>query len=272
MGRNNGSQHPASGNGFIATSDHDASHLVPPAQSTPAQTAAAGEEDAADAEKAVRAQTIKFGFWRRGWLRYVAWWAKNTGGEFRLFWWFRPKKFGRKSFKEYFTNNASLFGDLIYEEIRPSALTQRLEALISSHEEPFLIVRGVFSRRFLQASLTRTQNDDGEEPERLLEKRRYDLVASALIAATKTALRRKLEQDTPHRDYLTEVSAEINQFVDGKDMHLRHRTATPELPPANEGLNTAARIIVFACIENPIAKYSRRLVCADMPWNGEVFL
>ena len=36
-------------------------------------------------------------------------------------------------------------------------------------------------------------------------------------------------------------------------MHLRYRTATPELPPATAGLNTAARIIVFACIENPIA-------------------
>ena len=60
-----------------------------------------------------------------------------------------------------------------------------------------------------------------EKAEALLEKGRYDLVASALIAATKTELRRKLDTHTPYRDYITEVSAEINQFDDRPDMHLR---------------------------------------------------
>ena len=80
-----------------------------------------------------------------------------------------------------------------------------------------------------------------------------NVAASGLIAATKTILRRKLDTDTPYHDYFTEVSTENNRFDDRRDMHLHYRTATPKLPPGIAGLNTAARIIVFTCIENPLA-------------------
>ena len=269
-GRDNGSQQQAPANGFMAIRDQDTSNPVLSPQSIAAETAVRPGDNAAAAKKAVRAQTFRFSFWLRSQLRYEAWRAKQTGAEARWLWWLWPKKYDRKGvksvrepgrasrrphgFEEYFTNNAPLFGDTIYESIKPrisSFLTQRLEGLIDSRGEPFLVIRGIFSRRFLQASLTKKRKDDREKAEALLEK--DHLVASALIAATKTELRRKLDTHTPYRDYITEVSAEINQFDDRPDMHLRYRTATPELPPATAGLNTAARIIVFACIENPIA-------------------
>jgi hypothetical protein len=260
-GRNNGSQHPASANEFTAIRSQDTSQPVLSAQSIPAQKAATPGDNATAPEKAVRAQTIKFNFRRRRQLRYQAFRAEWTGAEDWWLWWLRQRKKYPNGFEEFFVNNVPLFGNTIYKWIKPrisSDLTRQLEGLIDSKGEPFLIIRGVFSGKFLQASLTRTRNDDPQkaDPEKsaaLLQKRRYDLVASALIAATKTDMRRKLEQDTPYRDYFTEVSAEINQFGDGTDMHLRYRTATPELPPATKGLNTAARVIVFACIENPIA-------------------
>jgi hypothetical protein len=234
--------------------------LVLSPQSDPAPTAVTSNDNpivtkkAAKkaAEKAVRDQTVKFGFWLRREMRYEAWRSKQTGGDPRLFWWFRePRTFAGMSFEAYFPSNAYLFGDMVCEGLRPYIphLTLRLQSLIDS-EEPFLVIRGVFSRRFLKGNLLKY---DSEEAKRLLEKRHYDLVASALIAATKTQMRLKADTDTPYRDYFTEVSAEINQFDDRPDMHLRWRTATPELPPDTAGPNTAARIIVFACIENPIA-------------------
>jgi hypothetical protein len=254
----------------MAVRDDDAaSHPVVSSQSIPAQKPATPGDNP---ERAVRAQTFEFNFWLRRWLRYVAWWAKKTGGEPRWLWWFwPPRKYGRKGFKEYFTNNAPDFGETIYKRIEAhisSPLKKQLEDFIERPDEPYLIIRGVFSRRFLQASVARrflqaslggkpedgpTKPEDDPQVKEFLDEGCYDLVASALIAATKTELRRKLDTDTPYRNYLTEVSAEINQFVDGKDMHLRYRTATPELPPAEVGPNTAARVIVFACIENPIA-------------------
>jgi hypothetical protein len=270
-GRDDESQHPDSANGALAIRGQESSNPVLSAQSIPAQTAVTPGDSATAAkraaEKAVRAQTFKFSLWLRTQLRYEAWRAKQTGAQSRLLWWLLPMKYDRRSaqgpdpasrrlngFEEYFANNASLFGDSIYDGIKPrisSLLAERLGSLINSDGEPFLIIRGVFSRRFLQASLTRIQKDNPEKAEALLEK--DHLVAAALIAATKTSLRRKLDAHTPYRDYFTEVSAEINQFDDRPDMHLRYRTASPELPPAPAGLNTAARIIVFACIENPIA-------------------
>jgi hypothetical protein len=269
-GRNNGSQDPASANGFMAERDQDTSNPTLSAQSIAAQTVATSGDNPIAAKEAVRAQTFKFGFWLRGQLRYEAWRAKQTGAESRMLWWLWPKKYARKNvksaqessrasrrlngFEEFFTNNAPLFGDTIYDGIKQRLsprLTQQLEGFVESDGEPFLIIRGVFSRRFLQASLTRIRKDNRERAEAFLEK--DHLVASALIAATKTELRRKLDTHTPYRDYFTEVSAEINQFDDRPDMQLRYRTATPELPPATAGLNTAARVIVFACIENPIA-------------------
>jgi hypothetical protein len=258
--RTNGGHHVVSARASVTPSSQDASQSSSTPQNPTAQAASTPENNATAAKKAVRAATIEFNMWQRYWLRrrlrYGAWRAKQNGAGDRLLWWLWPKKYGHNGFEEYFTKNASDFGDTIYGEIKPrisSRLTQRLEGFIDGDGEPFLIIRGVFSRRFLQVSLTKVLKDDPEEAEALLEKRRYNLVASALIAATKTELRRKLDQGNAYRDFITETSAEINQFVDGTDMHVRYRTATPEIPPATRGLNTAARIIVFACIENPIA-------------------
>lgn len=164
-------------------------------------------------------------------------------------------------FVGFFNTNAPRFGNKIKRCI-PFDLKQRLEKIKDGNEEPFLVVKGVFSRRFPQYSLARKLADVPGRPTRksvkeaaakLIDKGYYDLVASGLIAATDTELRRKLDKDVPYRDFITETAAEISQFAEGTDMYLRYRTATPEMPPATAGDNTAARIIVFACIENPIA-------------------
>ena len=218
---------------------------------------------ASAAKKAVRAQTFKFSFWLRSQLRYEAWLAKGEESWWKFLFWpqhsslrrllFGPQ-FRRQGFEEYFTINAPLFGEAMYEEIKldiSSRLARGLENLIDSKGEPFLIIRAVFSRRFFEASLTSARKDDREKAEALLEA--DNVAASGLIAATKTILRRKLDTDTPYHDYFTEVSTENNRFDDRRDMHLHYRTATPKLPPGIAGLNTAARIIVFTCIENPLA-------------------
>jgi hypothetical protein len=218
---------------------------------------------ASAAKKAVRAQTFKFSFWLRSQLRYEAWLAKGEESWWKFLFWpqhsslrrllFGPQ-FRRQGFEEYFTINAPLFGEAMYEEIKldiSSRLARGLENLIDSKGEPFLIIRAVFSRRFFEASLTSARKDDREKAEALLEA--DNVAASGLIAATKTILRRKLDTDTPYHDYFTEVSTENNRFDDRRDMHLHYRTATPKLPPGIAGLNTAARSIVFTCIENPLA-------------------
>jgi hypothetical protein len=295
-GKTNGGQHPASAGGFVTPSSQDASHPTSTVQNPTAQAVSTPEDSATAAEKAVRAATVELNVWQRFWVRFrlrlAAWHAKRTGPEtwsprerfvflvyfvaclpislplyllYVLYLMFTHRSYPDDDYEAFFNLNAFSFGSKIKRHI-PSRLKRRLKGVIDGRGEPFLVVRGVFSRRFPQASLIRKLEDDddpdlkfpnrkkvGDRVTALLEKGHYNLVASALIAATETELRRKLDKDAPYRDYLTETTAEINQFIDGTDMHLRYRTATPEMPPVIGGENTAARIIVFACIENPIA-------------------
>jgi hypothetical protein len=241
-------------------------------------------------EEAVRDATVDFNFWLRFLLRYLqrrrlrfrAWYAKETGERdwykfpkwvkfFLFFPWlitlllrlvirrsYGPDGFEKKSYNA----NAHIFGEKI-KKFLPASLKDRLEEFAKGGGEPFLIVRGVFSRRYPQLlSLARRLDSDpndrsrkivGEAANKLLEERRYNLIASALIAAADAKHCRKLEKHPVYRDFITDIASEKNQFVEGRDMHLRYRTATPENAPAASGSGKAARVVLFACIENPIA-------------------
>ena len=219
-------------------------------------------------DEVVDTQAIDFGFWlriwqrywQRRWLRFWAWYSKRTRAGER--WLLLSWDSGQDEFKRYFNENACRFGENLKKHV-PKKLERRLEEFIDGGGEPFLIIRGVFSRRYPQLSLTAALESDPANPlrkiaekraERLLDKKRFNLIASGLIAATGTELRFKQPTQNVYRDYITSVETEKNQFVEGGDLSLYYRTATPEQPPERTGgAGMAARVILFACVENPIA-------------------
>jgi hypothetical protein len=215
---------------------------------------AASTQQFADPLTAVRDATVDFNILQRCWmrrrLRYGAWCAEWTGGDY-----------GRDGFDKFFNENAYRFGEKIKEHL-PSGLQQQLKGFIDGGGELFLIVRGVFSRRVLQQSFTKALEDDPSYPSRkivgyaatkLLDENRYNLIASGLIAATGAELRQKLVDNAVYHDFITATGAEKNPFVNDPDMYLRYRTANPGRPLAASSDGKAARIILFACVENPIA-------------------
>ena len=258
-------QQSASVRGVARADSQDASQPTTAVQNVPAQTGAApAQSENITPEEAVRAATIDFNILKRYWvrrqLRYWAWYAKRTraGEQSLLLSW----DHGPDEFEGYFRTNAFRFGQKIDKHV-PSSLKQRLEGFVSGSGEPFLIIRGVFSRT-TPPRFAKTLDDDpkdpprkivGETAKRLLYKGHFNLIASALVAAAGAKLRPKLSTDPVYRDFFTDIGAEKNQFGDGSDMHLRYRTATPEKTPMANGDNeaAAARVLLFACIENPIA-------------------
>ncbi len=223
---------------------------------------------AATPEQAVRTQAVDFGFWlriwhrywQRRWLRFWAWYSKRTraGERYLLLSW----DAGRDEFKRYFNENAYRFGEDLSKRV-PKKLKSRLEGFIDGNGEPFLIVRGVFSRKYPQLSLAAALDDDPADPlrkivgrraEKLLDEKRVNLIASGLIAATGAEIRYKQPSQNVYRDYVTSIGTEKNQFIEGGDLTLYYRNATPEQPPEKAGgAGKSARVILFACIENPIA-------------------
>jgi len=243
---------------------------VGPAQAAVAESGSAAPPDAQPAGPAdvIAAQTIDFDFWQRAWkrywqrrkLRFWAWFARSTraGERLLLFSWSNS----HKDFNRFFVANSYRFGEKLGAHVHGD-LKDHLGKFLEGDGEPFLIVKGIFSRKFPQLSLARKLKMDptnpscrvvGEEAEKLLDKRRYNLIAAGLIAATGTELRFKQPGQLVYRDYITTPKTEKNQFVEGGDLTLYYRTATPEqAPDVSGGAGKAARVILFACIENPIA-------------------
>ena len=222
---------------------------------------------ATDTQTIIENAAVKVSVRERLKLKRWAWFARRTGAEdtalHPMFIWPRSYKRYQSGFGGYFDEHAAEFGDYISHKAISGRIRKRLEAFSTGSGEPFLIIRRVFSRRYPQRSLTRSLEDDpsyptrkiaGEEAADLMEIRRYDRVAAALIAGAGAELRQKQPTQHVYHDFITAGATEKNQFADGGDMHLRYRTATPEQPPARSGgAGKAARIVLFACVENPIA-------------------
>lgn len=207
-----------------------------------------GQGASGEAQKAVRDATIDLGvlgrFAMRRNLRFWAWWALR---------WQRDCK--EANFADFFDSNSGMFGDKLKMHV-PAAVRWRLERLTTEYGEPFLVLRGVFSRRFPQASLAAGLDADrkpGPAARRLLYRRRYDLIASALVAATGTTLTNRLRRHPVVTNYVSNPAAEQTRFTDGSDMPMRYRTETAENSPTQAGSGEGARIVLLACIENATA-------------------
>ena len=230
--------------------------------------AAAVKPAAAAPDDIVRAATIDFPFWtriwrrywQRRWLRFWAWYTKRTRAGER--WLIFNGDSHHHEFNAYFNENAYRFGDELHKHF-PNDLRRRLEGFTEDGGEPFLIVKGVFSRRLPQKSFAKALERDpanplrkivGKNAEKLLGEHRINLIAAGLVAATGAELRYKQPGQKAYRDYITSVDMEKTQFVEGGDIPLYYRSATPEqIPSKTGGAGRAARINLFACIENPIA-------------------
>jgi hypothetical protein len=268
-GSSHGSQQAAAANGVVTPGGSDTSQPNTVEQNGQAESPGPKDGKCPPREQAVRDQTINFNFPLLVRIFFgPIWWFVPS--RLRLKFWAKlawvvrwiTREYTQDEFAGYFNKNADSFGKGLRGHL-PYHLKRRLEGFIDDGGEPFLIVRGIFSRRFPQASLAKALEDDPQHPSRkkvgdaakaLMEKGCYNLIASALVAATGTKLRPKLQDDPVYHDLITETAAEISQFDDGTDMPLRYRTATPEKSPmAKDEREAAARILLFACIENPIA-------------------
>jgi len=166
-----------------------------------------------------------------------------------------------EEYEAFFNNNADLYGKRIVSHLH-DGVRQRLAALTHEANEPFLILRGVFSRRFPEKSLIGVLENDPTDPARkivgrkaasVLYKRRCNLIASALITATGCIPRKKLEDyETLYYDLISAPGAEKTPFLFDPDMYLRFRTAHPA-GSLTLHVDRSARIILFACLENPVA-------------------
>jgi hypothetical protein len=208
---------------------------------------------AAEAAKAVRAATIDLGTRQSAVMRRKLHYGCWQELPWRTSQW--------QQFETFFNNNAALYGSRILRHLH-DGVRQRLAGLTHETQEPFLVVRGVFSRRYPAGSLIGVLETAQDEPSRkvvrekaeaLIFKRRFNLIAATLISATGHELRKKLEDDKAvYYDFITTTNAEKTPFLNDPDMYLRFRTANPAGNLASH-IDKSARIILYACLENPIA-------------------
>lgn len=189
--------------------------------------------------------------------------------------WFTHRRKTPDEFDEHFRLNAAEFGAYMLENWPGDAvLRDSLNKLTQINQEPFLHLqslflpprregpRDVFPRRSALAEVPEDHWYAEEhkivhkELERFPRKWRLNILASGLIAATGNKLRPKLMDSQVYRDYLTkpdDSTCSVTQFRDGWDLPRRYRTVAPELPLEPNGRTDAApRVLVFACIENPM--------------------
>jgi hypothetical protein len=191
---------------------------------------------------------------------------------FPLWRWHYPGSFG-----DHFKKNSVALGVKLDKwPWFPAALTGQEGALehFLGEEEPFLIIKGALLKRHPLPNLVKSLREGTDAAARKRFLAHVSLIVAGLIAATHTELRYKEASRKKHglhiyQDFFTGEGQEKNRFSDGdrstsdvgvdghgsgRDLHMRYRTATPERPLANTGgISKAARIIVFACIENPIS-------------------
>lgn len=196
-------------------------------------------------------QTIELTRFQRFPIMWTARIARRTANQS----WMRvPFRFdyGEGGFGHYFNAQAAHFGERMKlkapwpQEVR-DALTNLTR---SDNEAPYVVLRDLYPilhRRFAYASMNTWFLKGGI----------YDIISSGLIALTGNRHRRKHANDNVYRDYKSVFSKQKHQALPDEDLPLRYRNATPELLFPDEAVfenenDLAVRIIVFACIENPI--------------------
>jgi len=177
-------------------------------------------------------------------------------------------------FEHFFIENAPDFGEMVVNKWPLSdALRDALRNLTDEENDlPYLHIKGVFTAPKPLSNLSGIRSSalakvaprhwfDIDRKtvtpglEAHLKDAHYAIKASALLCAAGTELRPKLTTSNVHRDYLSKPDGsafQVTQFDDGCDLPRRYRTAMSELTPgADGGRHHAARVILFACIENP---------------------
>ena len=169
-------------------------------------------------------------------------------------------------FEAYFCDHAAKFGEDIATKRRvfPSRLSEALQSLTEkSDEQPFIVVRNVIpSTKFpLSYSATVVPKENGqlgfEKRARSLAKGYSDIVISGLIAATGCSHRTRLEGRDICRDRYSTPNSPTDLFSPEHDFPTRFRQTAPELgfysdDSVLEQSKLTARVVVIACIENPI--------------------
>lgn len=209
---------------------------------------------------------------RRLWLRIVAGWAYHTTAGSRSLPFRDPFRKNLQAFDEVFTENAVAFGAFVLGKWGIPKDVKRLLAALGGAQPPFLHLRSVFSNSrgwlwwpwgYAPSKLTQIDPDQWYDPatkrmqwapETAMRKQRFNIRASALVAATGSRLVPKLTTSAVYRDYLsepTQACSEETQFSEGWDLPRRFRTTAPEMPLAlNGGRKAAPRFVVLTCVEN----------------------
>lgn len=122
------------------------------------------------------------------------------------------------------------------------------------NEYPFAVVRNVYPKRLIPLQTTRNTDD---KVEWYLRHHVHDFISSGLTHSSGTTIHDKKQRDDekPKGEYSTDPAAQKSLLTNGRDLPLNYRQATPDFKFTGEagGGERAARIIVFACVENPIS-------------------
>ena len=219
----------------------------------------------------------------RGCRLQIRKWATNTlktsHGDRRI-WWVaerrrwpgRPSKKWLDEISEAYAANPEPFGRYMAGKLEGSRksniedLKKRLSAVLDeSNPYPFAVVENVFPSHSWFYEQTK-------ESDWYVKQQCYDFISSGLIHLA--GLEHKLKAHTGHpKRTLTSSPASLKDaLTDGNDLPLRYRQATPELKfigDTTRAVELAARMIVFACVENttgePIYLMPTSLVFRNLP-------
>ena len=166
------------------------------------------------------------------------------------YWGFDYSSYG--GFTAHFNKTAYAFGDKLARVAKwGESLKEKLRTILKDdNDEPYQVIRGVYP-------INHVRTDYAREETWFIDLGLYNIISSGLISLTGNKHRPKLVGETVFRDYRTNWRGQKHLALRDNDLPLRYRTATPELLFPEESVyekenDLAVRVIVFACIENPI--------------------
>lgn len=180
----------------------------------------------------------------------------------RRLWPFRSRERQAHVIRE-FEKNPETVSEFMAERMNgyDSLVSKITKVFEDENSYPFAIVKNLYPSCIFPWSFTRRTSNREEShlyDEWYLRDFVYEFVSSGLIKMTGKAVHRCKEPgEPPWREYMTSSNEEINVRSDGYDLPLRFRQATTDLKMTGESddvkePDVAARVVIFACVENPI--------------------
>jgi hypothetical protein len=162
-----------------------------------------------------------------------------------------------------FCGQADKYGSYVEKHAGFSSEVRDLLSGVLSDDNPypFAILRNMFPTRV-------TPWASAHQHEWFIRDFAYDLISSGIIHASGQIHRRKANSlDEPRKIVVSSPCSQKSILSDGDDLPLRYRQATPELRFVGEvkaAAQMAARIVVFACVENPVSDPILLLTLSDI--------